>query len=277
MAENEIAAFLKRDAEPEAAPVEAPQAKPEPEPKADIAAKPAPEVKAEPEDAEPPEPTEGEAVIPRRVYEAVRHERHDWKAKAVEAQTRLSELQRQLEEAKRTAAAPPAPQQPPQQPAQIPNPAMDPEGYYQWVQSERAEQQSRYISLRLDNSEMLAREKHGDAKIEALIAELGPALRANPNLQQTFYRQPHPYEWALKQLEIMRTQREIGDDPAAFRARLVAEERAKWEAEAAAAQPAPRTSPAAGMQPSLASARSVAGRSAPAFTGPTPLVEILRR
>jgi len=121
------------------------------------------------------------------------------------------------------------------------------------------------------------RRQIGDQGIEALIAEFGPALRANPNLQQTFYRQPHPYEWALKQLEIMRTQREIGDDPAAFRARLVAEERAKWEAEAAAAQPAPRTSPAAGMQPSLANARSVAGRSSPAWTGPTPLEQIVRR
>jgi len=267
MAENEIAAFLKRDAEPEAVPVEAPQAtKPEPEPKADIAAKPAPEVKAEPEDAEPPEPTEGEAVIPRRVYEAVRHERHDWKAKAVEAQTRLSELQRQLEEAKRTAAAPPAPQQPPQ-PI---DPSVDPQGFVERVRGAM-------LNERLNVSEMLIRKELGAEKVDSLIAEFKQAAQTDPSLFQKLYSQPHPFEWAAKHVEIMRTQREIGDDPAAFRARLVAEERAKWEAEAAAAQPAPRTSPAAGMQPSLASARSVAGRSAPAFTGPTPLVEILRR
>ena len=64
-----------------------------------------------------------------------------------------------------------------------------------------------------------------------------------------------------------------GDDPAAFRAKIEAEARARWEAEAKAAPPAP--SPAAGMQPSLGTARSVAGRTAGAWTGEPSLDDVL--
>ena len=86
------------------APAPAPQAAPEPpapkpEAKAELAAKPT-TAKPEPEDeADPPEALEGEPVIPRRAYEDERRKRQDWKARAVEAETKHKELQRQFEDA----------------------------------------------------------------------------------------------------------------------------------------------------------------------------------
>jgi hypothetical protein len=87
------------------------------------------------------------------------------------------------------------------------------------------------------------------------------------------YSQTNPYAWMTREVDRLRHLREVGDDPSAYRARIEAEARAKWEAEAAAKPPP--VSPAAGMQPSLATARSVAGRTASTWTGEPSLEEVL--
>ncbi|HXI78380.1 MAG TPA: hypothetical protein VNH21_14660 [Steroidobacteraceae bacterium] len=259
---TELDGFLKGEEPPDPAPA-APDPAPAPTPA--VESKPPPP--AEPEEADPEPAREGEAVIPRRAFEAIRHERQDWKAKAIEAQTRLAEVQRQFEEATAlaqraaTAAAPPAPPI---------DPAVDPVGFVRAL----AEQAQRdRINERLNNSEEALREKIGAEAVDALIAEFKAEAAKNPALVQQLYQQRNPYVWVQKQVETMRLHREIGEDPAAFRARIIAEH----EAARQAAEPPPRVSPAAGMAPSLATARSVAGRSAPAYTGPTPLADILKR
>jgi len=270
---EELDTFLKGNAaEPEPAPVETPAA--EPEAKAEAAdgggAKKPPEAATEADDAEPPEPREGEALVPRRAFEAVRHERQDWKARAVAAETQRGELQRQLEEAKR--APPPAP---PQQaaPVEIPNPAVDPAGYHAYIAQE---QQRAQINHLLNVSEMMAIREHGAEAVAKMKAEFLEAKNADPTLGERLIQQADPYGWAMAQIERIRAMRDIGDDPAAYRERIRQEAIAEFQANGGA-QPAPRVSPAAGMAPSLASVRSVAGRSAPAWTGPTPLNDILRR
>ena len=134
------------------APTPAPQAAPEPsapkpEAKAEPAAKPT-TAKPEPEDeADPPEALEGEPVIPRRAYEDERRKRQDWKARAVEAETKHKELQRQFEDAQRRATAPPPqPQAPPQPP---PDPATNPQG---WAQHVVQQQQAALLNERLNMS-----------------------------------------------------------------------------------------------------------------------------
>ncbi len=284
MAASELDAFLKGDApEPEPAPVEQPDARPEPEPKADAAdgggAKKPPDAATEADDAEPPEPREGEALVPRRAFEAVRHERQDWKARAIAAETRSAaaetqraELQRQFEEAKR--APPPAPVQQ-AAPAEIPNPAYDPAGYHAYIvqelERERQVRAREQINHTLNLSERDAIKEHGKEKVEAMKAEFLEAKNADPTLGERLIQQSDPYGWAMQQIEKIRMQREIGDDPAAYRAKM----RAEFEAEMAAGQQPARVSPAAGMAPSLASVRSVAGRSAPAFSGPPSLDDIV--
>lgn len=271
MANTEIDNFLSKGAPAEQ------QAQPE-QPTGETTA--APEAETPPpepdEAATPADPQEGEANnfrALRGVVETTKKEREDWKVKATVAETQLAEVRRQLEEARRP---PPEPQPQQQQPqAEIPNPATDPTGYHRYLMAENARAE---LNMRLNQSEIWARERLGDEAVDALIVDFKEAAKADPSLEQRLYRQPHPFAWAQKQLEILRAQAEIGDDPAAYRARLVAAERAKWEAEAAKLGEAqPRVSPAAGQAPSLAGVRSVAGRSSPAWTGPTPLEDIVRR
>ena len=278
MANEQLESFLKGEtATVTEAPPEAPPAAPEPPPEA---AAPKPEAKAEPtpkaataksepdDDGPPPKALEGEDVIPLRAYEDERRKRNDWKARAVEAETRHKELQRQFEDAQRRATAPPPqPQAPPQPP---PDPAADPRGFAQHLVQQ---QQAALLNERLNNSEMMLADKIGAEKLNEYVQEFRNLANADPTLFGKLYSQPHPYAWLTREVDRLRLVRDVGDDPAAFRAKIEAEARARWEQEAKAAPPAP--SPAAGMQPSLGTARSVAGRTAGAWTGEPSLDDVL--
>lgn len=228
------------------------------------------------DDGEPPEAKDGEAVVPRRALEDERHKRQDWKIKATKAETERDELRRQLDEAKRAppAAAPqPAPQPPPAAQIEPPNPATDPGGYAAFVaQQAEAKVWTAQMHGHLNASERALRKEIGKEAVDALIAEVKPELQRNPALHREFLSQDDPYAWLHEKLSNVRLAREVTTDPEAYKAKL----RAEWEAERGGAAPAaPRVSPAAGLPPSLASARSVAARSAPAWTGPPEMDEIL--
>jgi len=245
MSDN-MSRFLGDEPEDEGAPapaaVEQPQRDFEPVPEPE----PEPEAPAEPEPA-PAEPVEtpvpaGGRMVPLSALEAER-------AKRQEFERRLAEFE------KPKPAAPAAPQPA----AQWINPAEDPAGYHNMMQE-------RFLNERLNTSEMLTRREVGSEKVDAAVAEFQQAAQADPTLMQKLYAQPDPYSWLVKEVDALRLRKEIGDDPASYEARL----RAKWEAEMAekaaaqpdtlSALPLPRMSPAAGLQPSLARARSVAGR-----------------
>jgi len=250
-------------AAPEAPPAAAapkPEAKPDPGAKA-AAAKPEPED----DDGPPPKPLDGEDVIPLRAYEDERRKRNDWKEKAARLEGELAAYRKQQEEAQRRAAAPPQPQ--PQPP---PDPAVDPRGYHQYMEQRQA---AADLNQRLNVSEIMLREKIGDEKLSEYVNEFRSMAEADPTLFGKLYSQPHPYNWLTREVDRLRLVRDVGDDPAAFRSKIEAEARARWEAEAKA-QPAP-VSPAAGLQPSLATARSVAGRTAGAWTGEPSLEDVL--
>jgi len=250
-------------AAPEAPPAAAapkPEAKPDPGAKA-AAAKPEPED----DDGPPPKPLDGEDVIPLRAYEDERRKRNDWKEKAARLEGELAAYRKQQEEAQRRAAAPPQPQ--PQPP---PDPAVDPRGYHQYMEQRQA---AADLNQRLNVSEIMLREKIGDEKLSEYVNEFRSMAEADPTLFGKLYSQPHPYNWLTREVDRLRLVRDVGDDPAAFRSKIEAEARAKWEAEAKAAPPP--VSPAAGLQPSLATARSVAGRTAGAWTGEPSLEDVL--
>jgi hypothetical protein len=269
---TELDAFLASEAgdntppPPPAPPTEASPAAPEPkpEPKAEPAAKAAPEPAED--DGDPPTALEGEPVIPRRAYEDERRKRQDWKEKAARAEGERDALRRQLEEAQR---APPPPPQPVYR-APPPDPQTDPQGYQQYAHQVEMERQ---INQNLNYSEWMLRDKLGDETVSELQAEFKRMAEADQTLFQKMYSQPHPYRWMQQQVEKHRAMAEIGDDPAQFRAKVEAEARAKWEQERQ--QQAAPVSPAAGMQPSLATARSVAGRSAPQWSGEPSLDDVV--
>lgn len=238
--------FLTRKGDPEPA-AEQPEPQQAPEPAAE-----APETDADEADIEEVEARPGDT---RRVtlatLEAVRK---DWKEKAIRHETEAVELRRQLEEAKR------APPMPPPTPIDF---AANPEALVERVQQV-------VLNERLNTSEMMLRDKIGAEKVDAAVAEFKAAAAADPALMTKLYTQPDPYGWLQKEVERRRAQAEIGDDPAAYKARL----RAEWEAEQQTAVNQPASPALAGRAPSLAGVRSAMPRSAPVVTGPTPLSDI---
>ena len=265
MANEQLDSFLASEtqaATPEPAPREAPEPRQEaPEPKAEATRPPEPKAAEKPpeDDAEPPQALDGEPVIPRRAYEDERRKRQDWKEKAARLEGELAAYKAQQEQARQP--------QPEQMPPLAPiDPAQDPVGF-------TARLQQVLLNERLNNSEERLREKIGDEKLNEYVAEFKQLAQRDQTLFGKLYSQTNPYAWMTREVDRLRHLREVGDDPSAYRARIEAEARAKWEAEAAAKPPPP--SPAAGMQPSLATARSVAGRTASTWTGEPSLEEVL--
>ena len=208
------------------------------------------------------------------------------------------------------AAAPAAPIVPPViEP--MPNPVEDPEAYARWFgnyQARQAEQQAMTaFNLRLETTEDLLREKEGDEAVDRAVAAFKDMVAAEEQtfgakkspLAQALTVQRNPYRWMYNQVKKAEADKEIGGDLAGFKAKTEAEVRAKVEAEirakieaefaekaAAAAAAAPpiaiapiqvRSPPNVVLPKSLANAPSSAPRSAPAWTGPTPLADITAR
>lgn len=171
--------------------------------------------------------------------------------------------ERELEEYRRRTAQPPAP-------PQRPDVFADPDGAFQHVERQVAEQVTR---ARLDMSVMMEQANKPDyAEKESAFIE---AVKANPALYQQMLADPHPAGFAYRVGSQVLVMREIGD-PAGYRERIEQELREKLEAEYAAryqqvAQPAAPTAPTA-FPTALSTARAAAPRqTGPTFSGPTPL------
>lgn len=133
--------------------------------------------------------------------------------------------------------------QPQPEPVRLPDPVENPAEYHQALQ----EQNSRMIlNARLDMSEDMARQAHGD---EVVNAALHAAQEAG--VADQFQAKRHPWGELVKWHEQQRAITEIGD-PKAYRAKIEAEIRAEMAAEQATQQiKAP---------PSMASETSISGR-----------------
>ena len=118
------------------------------------------------------------------------------------------------------------------------------------------QQAATLLNERLNNSEMMLREKIGDEKLGEYVEEFRQMAQADPTLFGKLYSQPHPYNWMTREVDRLRLVRDVGSDPAAYRDKILAEGRAQWEAEKAA----PRRRQPRGCSRQLATARRVAGR-----------------
>lgn len=208
------------------------------------------------------------------------------------------------------AQAAPAPAVPAPAPEPMPNPAEDPEGYARWYGNQQARQSEQLAQIafsnRLDQSEDLLREKEGDEVVDKAIASFKAMVAAEEQtfgarqspLAKALTVQRNPYKWMHQQVKKAEADKEINGDLAGFRAKTEAEVRGRIEAEiraqieaemaakAAAAAASPpiqiaavpvRSPPNVVLPRSLANAPSAAPRSAPAWTGPTALADIVAR
>lgn len=178
--------------------------------------------------------------VPLAALEAERTQRQDWKEKAIRYEEELKALRAHTQA---------------QQPAQ----QLDP------MQQMRNE----VINQRFDMSEELVRSAHADT--DEKVGVFMEAARANPALALALQQQRHPWKFAYDEGARMLAHKEIGNDPAAYRERVKAEVLAEFQ-KANGSQPSHQS---LNLPASLNGARSVAPRSAPGFTGPTPFESIL--
>lgn len=202
----------------------------------------------EPEPVPPTEPTDG---LPKDVYaplKAVRAENQELKQQIAALQQQFATQQRQ----------------------QQPQPEFweDPQSFLsaQFDQfgnqlMQRFEQQQ--TVKRVESSETAARAKYAD--FEDALSAFRQAAQANPSLIQQMVQNENPGEFAYTRGKSALQLEQYGSVDELLKA-----ERAKWEAEAKAAMPAPS------FPSTTATDGSVGARTGPSWSGPAPIDDLLR-
>lgn len=200
-----------------------------------------------------PPASEHDKQVPLKALEEERKSRQDWKEKAIRFEEELKHTRAQMEQAQR--------QQPTQQ-----------QGQQQPMSPEMA-----MLNERFNISEMMAREKYAD--LDDKMEVFQKAAAENPALGAELAKQKHPYDWMYKHATKLQALAEIGDDPTAYEQKLRDKIMAELQASQQTAETAPvQTQAAAPVLPkTLATSRSAGPRSAPTWTGPTALNDILKR
>lgn len=188
--------------------------------------------------------------LPPDEYKAIRDER----AKRQAAEARIAELERQN-------AAPPEPL-----PSIWEDDAAWQQGFGNQVVSTAVQQAT--FNAKLDMSEMMVRAANPD--FEDVKAEFLRLAEENPALRQQALADPHPWDRAYK---IAKNHKAIAELGATDVQSLEQKLREQIMAEMAVANTPPARP---GLPPTLSGQPSVANRSGPAWTGPTPLDDILR-
>lgn len=269
--------------------------------------------KAEKKDV-PPTSEEEEGEIPADVQglksavRAERDKRNDWKSKAVKYETELEAERREKAAAKkelddlraqlqRQQPAQPSQAAPQQQQApqarQRPDAYTDPEGAAAFDRDMMlAEIQRREDNMRLDTyrrsaeiSRRLVSQQHQDyEQVEAVFAE---AARQDQRLLATLMEHPSPAEYAYKVGKELMLSKEIAAAGSieAWAQKKAEEKFAEMQTrpapapvnQQAAPRAQPRAQPAAPPPQSLAGVTSMAPRSRPSNTGPTPLADLYKQ
>lgn len=208
------------------------------------------EAAAPPADAQAP--VDDAPLVPRRALEDERRKRQDY-------EKRLADLERQIQ-----ASRQPQRQEAPPAPADW---WTDPEGAARQMQ-----QQQHYaiFETRLALGEEIMAQR---PDYEAAKAAFVEAASADQSLAVKMVTHPNPAKFVYEQGRKLAAMREIGDDPAAFRARVEAEIMAKLGQAPAPVQQSPRA-PAPKSLAGQPTARDAQGRFAPS-SGPASLDELL--
>jgi hypothetical protein len=129
----------------------------------------------------------------------------------------------------------------------------------------------------MENAKLVAGLKYGDDKIEAADKAFMEAVQSgkiDPAEYQMVTGAPNIFTAAVQWHQRKIAQAEIGDDPAAFRAKVEAEILAKHGLTNPGQQQA---TPAPVMPSNIAGARNVGSRTGPAWSGPPSLEDIFAR
>ncbi len=222
---------------------------------------PAEEPKEAPEGEVEQEAPEGESLEAEEAPEVTEEEPVEAKAEPTESEKGLLAALTAMRAELRELKAKPEPE-----PVKLPDVIDDPNGYAQTLQSQF---QHQLQNERLNMSEAISREKHGDDVINAAME----AIKASGDqaTHQQILANPMPYEALVKWHKQQQFQQQVGSDPEAF----MAKERERIKAEVMAEIEAKQTAQAIKAPPSLAAQTSIGGRNTSAAPTQTPLDDIL--
>lgn len=200
-----------------------------------------------------PPATEDAPTVPRKALEDERRKRQ--------------ELERRIEELSKPKDG--------QEKPQRPNLYENPDGYAQSIEQQT---EQRLLNERLNMSEQIARSALGDERVDAALEAFKEAAQSNPTLTAQLYSNPHPYKFLVDWHGREQALAEVGSDLSAYRARLRDELLAEIKGNLALlgdefqapVKPIPETPPAS------MSKRPSVGKTGQAWTGPTPLTDILK-
>lgn len=188
----------------------------------------------------------------------------DERRKRQELERLVADLQRQVQQPQQRPQA----EQPPQQP---PDPWTDPEGAFRY-QQQQFENQLYQTRVSLSRAVLMG-QKSDFEEYEKVFFETADA---NPGLYQQLRQHQSPAQFAYDMGRKIKMQREIGDDPEAYKARLREELMAEIQSQQAPQQ-APQSQAAKAPPPkSLAGTPSAQPRDDRGrFAGPASLEDIL--
>lgn len=197
--------------------------------------------KAEEKPQDPPADEPKEQMVPLAALQAEREEKRGLKTRVDRLEQYLTQMTQQNQ------PRPPSMQE-------------DPEGFMQMFGAQIA---AREANITAEMSEKFARIQHTDAVVDEAFA----AAEAAGALNQ-FIGKRDAWGELVKWHKAQKALKEIGDDPEAYKQRMRQELMAELAAERA-------NNPANQPAPSLAGETNLGARTAPAWSGPTPLDDIL--
>jgi len=186
--------------------------------------------------------------VPLAALEAERSQRKDWKEKALRLEGQLEALTKNQQQQNT--------QQEQQQHQMDPLQVME----------------QRMLHQNLNFSERMARKEYGPELVDKAFEKFSELAKSNPALHQQVLQSADPWDAVVQEYKKASLLEEVGTDPAAYREKLRAELLAELGQNPGATAAAQTVLPK-----SLAGSRSSATRSAPSFTGPTPLDQILNK
>lgn len=226
--------------------------------------------------------TEGESeqqggMVPRQALDKEKHKVRRYTEEVAEFRRTIEAQQRQIGELMQRIPVPKQEQQAPPDWYENPNGAMDHHLVQRLGPIFDQFEQRLHTFARENANHSFGADKVADAEKAFLSAvQAGQVDQADyQKVVGSPNRWAAAYQWHQRQIAA----REIGDDPAAYRAKVEAELRDKIMAEmnGGNGQQQAHQSPAAVMPSNLAAARNVGSRSGPAWAGPPSLRDILSR
>jgi len=239
----------------------------------EVEATPAETIEPVTTEAEPAGETAGQKMVPHEALHAEKQKVKRYTEEVADFKKQMAENNAQWERRIASILESVKPKQEQAQPDWYENPNAA-------AQHAIAPQLEQFQAVLNANAKLIAGTKFGDSDVQEAEDAFVQAVQSqtlDPADYHKVVNSPNRYAAAVQWHKRQKAQAEIGDDPAAFRAKLEAEILAKHGIQPGA-QPAAQTSAPAPVMPSnLAAARNVGARSGPAWSGPTPLADIFKR